>query len=328
MSTRYTRSLPAGSTADPAVPRPAPRRDIAVFLLVAFAGNWLLWTPVVLGWLPSGPGLVGTDATPVALAISATSMFTPALGVLVATRRLRRPASLPGATGLTSPCPRGRLIGYCALALALFPAINLGTLAAGSLLGLYKADLTGLSGLREALDIAPGTPVLWPALATAAVLFLVGVPLMVGEEWGWRGYLEPRLQPLGLLPMVLISGLIWGLWHLPVAFLGDREPLLWLPAYVVDCTLSGALLCWLRLRTHSIWPAVVGHAAISGFPGAVITVWLHDMDRPFDAFAVEVLGGWVSWVLKAAVLLVIVAVGGFRPWSPPVPARPGTGVCP
>lgn len=317
MSTRCTQSLPIHPAVDPAVPERLPWRDIAIFLLVAFAGNWLLWTPVVVEWLPSGPGLVGTDATPVALAISAASMCTPALGVFIVTHRLRRSSSVRVATGLTSPSPPGRLIGYCALALALFPAISLGTLVAGALLGLYHADLTGLSGLREALDIAPGAPVLWSALGTAAVLFLAGVPLMVGEEWGWRGYLEPRLQPLGLLPMVLISGLIWGLWHLPVAFLGDREPLIWLPAYVVDCTLSGALLCWLRLRTRSIWPAVVGHAAISGFPGAVITVWLHDVDRPFDSFAVEALGGWVSWVLKAIVLLVIVAAGRFRPWSPP-----------
>ncbi|NUP22733.1 MAG: CPBP family intramembrane metalloprotease [Streptomyces sp.] len=293
-----------------------PWRDIAIFLLVAFMGNWLLWTPVVFEWLPSGPGLVGTDATPVALAISAAGMFTPALAVLVVTRLIRRSPSIRAATGLASLCPRGRLIRYCALALVLFPAINLGTLAAGSLFGLYHADLDGLSGLREALDIAPGAPVLWPALATAAVLFLVGLPLMVGEEWGWRGYLEPRLQSLGMTPMVLISGLVWGLWHLPIAFLGDRDPLLWLPAYIVDCTLSGALLCWLRLRTRSIWPAVFGHAAISGFPGAVITVWLHDVDQPFDPFAVEALGGWVSWILKATVLLAIIAAGQFRPWSP------------
>jgi membrane protease YdiL (CAAX protease family) len=44
--------------------------------------------------------------------------------------------------------------------------------------------------------------------------------LASGEEYGWRGYLLPRLLPLGELRGTLILAAIWGIWHLPVLFAG------------------------------------------------------------------------------------------------------------
>ena len=41
----------------------------------------------------------------------------------------------------------------------------------------------------------------------------------LGEEFGWRGYLLPKLMPLGRKKALIISGIIWGLWHLPFVFL-------------------------------------------------------------------------------------------------------------
>ena len=42
-----------------------------------------------------------------------------------------------------------------------------------------------------------------------------------GEEFGWRGYLLPKLLPLGREKALVISGIIWGLWHLPFVLLID-----------------------------------------------------------------------------------------------------------
>ncbi|MBB5134509.1 hypothetical protein HNP84_004241 [Thermocatellispora tengchongensis] len=299
--------------ADPAVPAEVPWREIMVYLAIAFGASWVLWAPIVFGWIAPGTGLAGTDAGPVALAVAAGSMLAPSIAVLTVVRWVRRPVSIPLSTGLAPLGPRGRLIGHCLLALVMFPALGVLTLVLGSMLGRYHFDLTGLSGMRTALQLGPDAPVAGPALATALLMFLPGLPLMFGEEWGWRGYLEPRLQPLGIVPMVAISGFVWGIWHLPAAFVAGRDPAVWLPAYVIDCTLIGALLCWLRLRTRTIWPAVLGHAAISGFPVPVLAAWLADADRPYDEFAVESLGGWVSWILKAVLVIVLIVTGRFRP---------------
>ena len=45
-----------------------------------------------------------------------------------------------------------------------------------------------------------------------------------GEEFGWRGYLLPRLLPMGEIRASLILGLVWSLWHLPVLLAGVLYP--------------------------------------------------------------------------------------------------------
>jgi len=41
--------------------------------------------------------------------------------------------------------------------------------------------------------------------------------LPLGEEFGWRGYVQPRLRTrFGRLGTVLILGAAWGLWHVPL----------------------------------------------------------------------------------------------------------------
>jgi membrane protease YdiL (CAAX protease family) len=45
-----------------------------------------------------------------------------------------------------------------------------------------------------------------------------------GEEFGWTGYLLPRLLPLGRWRAALLYGVAWGLWHAPVIVGGHNYP--------------------------------------------------------------------------------------------------------
>lgn len=103
-------------------------------------------------------------------------------------------------------------------------------------------------------------------LFNAAVGF-AGVFVYFGEEWGWRGYLFPRLSQLaGTVPALMITGIIWGVWHLPALLEGlnfGTE----LPGYPVSnvllmciyCILMGIFYSWLTWRSGSIWPATLAH---------------------------------------------------------------------
>jgi membrane protease YdiL (CAAX protease family) len=92
-----------------------------------------------------------------------------------------------------------------------------------------------------------------------------------GEEFGWRGYLLPRLAPLGGLTAAIITGIIWGLWHAPIivqdGYNYPGHPWLGVLMMVVFTTSFGIVLAWLRFRSGSVWPSTLAHAAYNAQAG-------------------------------------------------------------
>lgn len=106
-------------------------------------------------------------------------------------------------------------------------------------------------------------------------LTLSVVPLMAfntfGEEFGWRGYMNQKMEPLlGSTGTVIVGGIIWGLWHAELTVAGhnfgteyDGYPYLGILAMCITCTFLGMGLMWLTKKTGSIYPAAIMHAAIN-----------------------------------------------------------------
>ena len=92
-----------------------------------------------------------------------------------------------------------------------------------------------------------------------------------GEEFGWRGYLLPRLAPLGGINAAIITGVIWGLWHAPIIVLDGYNypghPWVGIGVMVIFTVALGMVFAWLRFRSGSVWPAVIGHAAFNAQAG-------------------------------------------------------------
>lgn len=75
-----------------------------------------------------------------------------------------------------------------------------------------------------------------------------------GEEFGWRGYLLPKLLPLGKSRAYIILGVIWGLWHAPlimVGFMAPGHPALGILAMIGLTTTIGLYINELTLRYRS-----------------------------------------------------------------------------
>ncbi len=132
-------------------------------------------------------------------------------------------------------------------------------------------------GLARSPRLTGLTPLTFVVLQAAAAILISpianGLPTL-GEEFGWRAYLLPKLMPLGWRKAMLWLGLFWGVWHWPVIFMGYEYgfkypgypwlgPLLFI--WIVFC--FGVFLAWITLRGGSVWPAVIGHAAINGIAG-------------------------------------------------------------
>ncbi|GAA1770217.1 CPBP family intramembrane metalloprotease [Agromyces humatus] len=93
---------------------------------------------------------------------------------------------------------------------------------AALVLGAAPAVLAGLIVAPEALAASiADVPDVVASLGGAGmfiVTFLIAGPL--AEEFGWRGYAQPRLRrSLGLLATSAVLGVAWWVWHIPLFFL-------------------------------------------------------------------------------------------------------------
>ena len=296
-------------------------RAIIVFLLIAFGLSWLLALPL---WL-SGDGLATWDGLGVVV-LGVGIMLTPAIAALVACLAIERPAkgTRLRTLGLSSGVSARRLIVYLALGVVVPVVLILVALPIGALLGVYPADFVGLSGFRALLDAQLSEAGVGPlpipiellvALQFVQVLAGVGINLIpaLGEELGWRGWLLPKLMRFGAVPAILISGVIWGLWHAPLVLLGYNYPTApgWLGVVCMIgmCIVVGGVFGWLRIRGGSVWPAAVAHAAFNAAAGFFLV--FAEKGAVIDTTQATILG-WSGWIVPALLVIVLLAIGGFR----------------
>ncbi|MEV5739745.1 CPBP family intramembrane glutamic endopeptidase [Microbispora rosea] len=309
--------------------------DVWLFLLVAFGASWLIALPLWTG--PVSPAAFQLLGIPI--------MFTPSLGVLAVWLTRRRGTPLKEwarATGLTLGPDRGTTAPLLVTALLGVPLLVAVALLVSAAVGVVSLDFAGLSLYRAqlgaALDKVPLDPgVLYVVQVAQAVLiapFINAIPAF-GEEWGWRGWLLPRLlgdpavapvptasqvpggspapagapgtgerRPARVWPAMVLSGVIWGLWHAPLTLKGYNYPALgaWAAVLFIGfCVIFGALLGWMRLRSRSVWPAVIAHGSLNALAGQALL--LGDADAPPNP-ALAGITGIVGWVLLAVVVVI------------------------
>ena len=103
-------------------------------------------------------------------------------------------------------------------------------------------------------------------------LFMIpGLVMGIGEEIGWRGYLAPKLgRFFGFWGVVNVTYVLWLAFHLPGMFLGgyhgNGTPL-WYSLICFSALLypGTIFMNWLRMRSGSLWPCALYHAAHNCF---------------------------------------------------------------
>jgi membrane protease YdiL (CAAX protease family) len=103
-----------------------------------------------------------------------------------------------------------------------------------------------------------------------AVVVTLGIALGfvfgLGEEIGWRGYLLPKLVQSGVRFPILISGLIWGAWHVPFVLLTfQHQRYVTAVLYALACIVFAVFISWLRLASGSVFVAGMAHGAYNTF---------------------------------------------------------------
>lgn len=104
----------------------------------------------------------------------------------------------------------------------------------------------------------------------ASIGVIMACASALGEEIGWRGFLAPALaERLSFPATVLISGVIWASWHFPVLIWGSYNaggpPLFSILCFSITVMSLSGITAWLRLRSGSLWPAVILHGSHNAF---------------------------------------------------------------
>jgi uncharacterized protein len=150
-------------------------------------------------------------------------------------------------------------------------------------LGLHRLDLKAwlVAALAPVLVGVLATAIVWATPLAAFVvpdntgsqilnffmqLVVFTLTFSLGEELGWRGYLLPQLLSMGRSPAMVLIGLVWATWHMPLIFLtplyhasGNR--LIVVSLFVGTIVAASFFFGYLRLWTGSVWPASLAHTA-------------------------------------------------------------------
>lgn len=273
------------------------------FFVLAFAGSWLAFAPMLIG--QDGLGLLPYNV-PFWLYVVlflAASFFGPTAAALVVT------AALTGKVGVKRFLRRyGQWrvgIQWYLIFLIGFPALY-----------LVPASFW--------LGAAPWQALVqqWPTFFTVYLPAVLIFPALInwGEEAGWRGFAQTHLQKqYGALRTSLLVGLLHGLWHLPVfilvtgpAALGpfDLGEFLLNTLMIMSLTL---IWSWIFNGAHqSILIAALMHAAFNG-----TQAWIGTLLPPLP----EEVNQTITMVIVGSALLLIALTKGRLGYTPADPTH-------
>ncbi|MDO4258972.1 MAG: type II CAAX endopeptidase family protein [Actinomycetaceae bacterium] len=302
--------MPPDSGAHSASSRRAAWRIIGVFISLVFVSAWLFAIPM---WI-----FGHETANPIYLFSSTFFMLSPAIVAIGVVYFLEgRPILSSLALNLRGKWRR--VLVSIPIAILVAIAISLLTSLSSALLGTYHFDFLNLSNLPAFFaqlgqnlseDGNMQAAFLQAMAITAPIMLIGGLIGTMGEEIGWHAWLYPRLRELmGIPSAMIITGIVWGLWHAPVILLGHNypsNPPLGVVMMIGVCILLTGPIQVLMNWAGTVWTAAIMHAAINSY-GVVFYFGLQDGARPADALwaGTTGMGGWPAGIAIFLVCLVI-----------------------
>lgn len=245
------------------------RRGIASFLLITFALTYAIEGALALsGFNIEGvPPLFGQY-------IIAGVMWVPALAAILTIKFVTREGF--AITNLRF----GPLKPYLVSA-AVIPLTFALIYALTWLLGLGQPDW-GLSELMR-LMAESGADMSQAPSSSEVLLALFLISLIAGptvnglfgfgEELGWRGYLLPKLMPLGKVRAYGILGVVWGLWHAPLILMGFNYPGYPILGVIWMCAMTTALGIFINEMTLCYKSSILAGSIHGAFNGQGYGIW-------------------------------------------------------
>lgn len=109
-----------------------------------------------------------------------------------------------------------------------------------------------------------GSQIMANLLINLPILGIFGTFTAMGEEIGWRGYLQPRLDQAGVRFSIVVVWLFQLAYHVPLMlgadYLGGHHFASSFGLFAIADLPVSFLIAWLAYRARSLWPAVFLHS--------------------------------------------------------------------
>lgn len=271
---------PANTGASTASKNNASVVEVAGYVLTATALSTIIAAPLLLGFLPeTAAGLI----VPIA-------QLTPLATALIFFAVLRRRQSVR--TG--NLAHNGRLKDE--LALRWTGSARAILVGLGILIVLSAAQ--SALGLVTGSQLRPTNEILIAAIAVIPILLMQCI-FALGEELGWRGWLASRTASWSFPKAAATQSVAWTVWHLPVIpLILSSATVDFAVAYLLSIASWAPFFLALRLRSGSVWPAVVLHGGINSI-------------RVFFLQSVFASGEGIYWWVEAAGVILWLAAAAW-----------------
>ena len=279
-----------------------------IYCAVTFGLTWAYCLLIVYP-IANGEALNGVPAMATQLVVAA-AMFFPGIGVLL-TRLVTREGFKDA---WLHPHLKGNiktyLLAWFGPGILTFAGMGIYFLLFPNNLDLnfsyFIATLEATGAPMETLPMPIGLLML---VQTVQAFFLAPAMNFItcfGEEWGWRGYLLPKVSKhFSTVPTLLITGIIWGLWHAPLTIIGHNYglgywgfPFTGIAMMCLFCSVLGVFMSYITLKTGSCIPAILAHGAVNGI-AAIGIYFTFDGGNPFIGPAPTGIIGLIPFILVA-----------------------------
>jgi membrane protease YdiL (CAAX protease family) len=277
-------------------------KGILSYILIAFGLSWIIWE------IPAQKGLSLTD--PVFGYMILLGSFGPAAACIVVRKWVTREGFSDAGLRLQVKKWRVYLIAWF---LPLVVALSIVGVAV--LLGVGDPDFSphAVDARVPVIQLPPlpsGVQFVF-VVATFMISAAIMAPLLWGEEFGWRSYLQIRLFSDNPVKAAVATGLIWGVWHYPINLRGYNypdHPILGLLLFPLSTVCLSILIGWVRTRSGSIWPACLAHSGV-GIIGSSLVAYLFMRPDSISRFHLEV----VTWIPLVVLCAWVVLTGRLNP---------------
>ncbi|MCB2292703.1 CPBP family intramembrane metalloprotease [Clostridium algoriphilum] len=244
------------------------KKSVIAFLIITF----VLSSIVYVIWIRGGEAATRTG-------ISAILMWCPAVAAFIVRGKYYKKEKLLG----MNKCKLSFILAaiaapiiYLGLSYGIYWLVNRGS---------FTGDLYSLSSISSSYTAKLNHRSVVTVITLIIAIF-TSIIAAAGEEIGWRGFLLPQMAKIWNVKVaVIVSGLIWAVWHMPIMIAGLYLPgtPLWykLPMFVIEIIAITVIMAVLRLKSKSVWPAILLHASHNYFDQAIFGTLTNSINKVY-----------------------------------------------